>query len=62
MMQSPQLIYALARQSDRISPPRMAIEREPVEPAPARRPVNAAEPRTGWFWQLLFGRRETAAS
>ena len=62
MMQSPQLIHALARQSDRISPPRTAIEREPVEPVPVRRPANAAEPRTVWFWQLLFGRRGTAAS
>lgn len=62
MMQSPQILYALARQSDRIAPPRHAIEREAVESAPVRRPAHAAKPRTAWFWQLLFGRRGTAAS
>jgi len=62
MMQSPQIIHALAKTSDRIAPPRQAIEREPVEPAPVRRPAHAAEPRSSWFWQLLFGRRGTAAS
>ncbi len=62
MMQSPQLIHALAKQSDRIAPARMPVELEPAEPAPARHPVHAAEPRTAWFWQLLFGRRGTAAS
>ena len=61
-MQSPQVLYAMARQNDRIRPPRTAIEREPSEPAPVRRPANAPEPRTAWFWQLLFGRRGTAAS
>jgi hypothetical protein len=62
MMQSPQLIHALAKQSDRIAPPRHAIEREPAGAAPVRRPAHAAEPRTSWFWQLLFGRRGTVAS
>jgi hypothetical protein len=62
MMQSPQLLHALAKQSDRIAPPRPTIEREPDEPAQIRRPANAAEPRSAWFWQLLFGRRGTAAS
>jgi hypothetical protein len=61
-MQSPHLIHALAKQSDRISPPRTAIEREPREPAPVRRPDHAAEPRTAWLWQLLSGRRGTVAS
>ena len=61
-MQSPHMLYALARQNDRLSPPRSAIEREPSEPAPVKRPVNAPEPRVAWFWQLLFGRRGTAAS
>ena len=62
MMQSPQLLHALAKQNDRIAPPRHAIEREPVEPAPIRRPAHAVEPRAAWFWQLLFGRRGTVAS
>ena len=62
MMQSPQLIHALAKQSGRIAPPRHAVELERAEPAPVRRPAHAAEPRTGWFWQLLFGRRGAAAS
>jgi hypothetical protein len=61
-MQSPQILYALARQNDRITPPRTAIEREPSEPAPVKRPAHAPETRTDWFWQLLFGRRGTAAS
>ena len=62
MMQSPHILYALARQNDRIAPPRHVIEREPSEPAPVKCPANAPEPRTAWFWQLLFGRRGTAAS
>jgi hypothetical protein len=56
------MLYALAKQNDRIMPPKTAIEREPSEPAPVKRPANAPEPRTAWFWQLLFGRRGTAAS
>ena len=62
MMQSPHLIHALAKQSDRIAPPRKAIELEPREPVSIRRPAHAAEPRTAWLWQFLFGRRGTAAS
>jgi hypothetical protein len=62
MMQSPHILYALARQNDRIAPPRHVIEREPSEPAPARRPANAPEARSAWFWQLLLGHRGTAAS
>lgn len=61
-MQSPQILYALAKQNDRIMPPKTAIEREPSEPALVRRPANVSEPRSAWFWQLLFGRRGTAAS
>jgi hypothetical protein len=62
MMQSPQIIHALAKQSDRIAPPSPVIERETLKPTPVRRPANAAEPRSSWFWQLLFGRRGTVAS
>ena len=62
MLQSPQIIYALAKQSDRIAPPRQAIELDSREPAPVRRPARAAEARNSWLWQLLFGRRETATS
>ena len=62
MMQSPQIIYALAKQSDRIAPRRQAIEFEPREPAPARRPTHASEPRISWLWQFLFGRGGTVAS
>ncbi len=62
MMQSPQIMFALAKQSDRIAPRRQVIELEPREPAPVRHPADAAEPRTSWFWQLLFGRRETVTS
>lgn len=62
MMQSPQLLHALAKQSDRIAPPRQAIEREPSEPAPLRRPAHAAATRSSWFWHLVFGRRRAAAS
>lgn len=61
-MQSPHILHALARQNDRITPPRTAIERESSVPVPSKRPANVAEPRTAWFWQLLFGRRGTAAS
>jgi hypothetical protein len=62
MMQSPQILHALAKQSDRIAPSQHAIELEPTKPAPQLRPARAAEPRTAGFWQLLFGRRGTAAS
>lgn len=62
MMQSPQLIHALAKRSDQIAPPRHFIERAPAEPAPVRRPDHANTPRLTWFWQFLFGRRGTAAS
>lgn len=62
MTQSPHILHALARQNDRITPPRHLIEREPSEPAPVKRPANVPEPRSSWFWQLLFGRGGTAAS
>ncbi len=62
MMQSPQIIHALAKQSDRIAPSPRAIERESGELAPVRRPAHAAEPRPTWFWQLLFGRRGAVTS
>ncbi|TXG86505.1 MAG: hypothetical protein E6R14_02840 [Thermomicrobiales bacterium] len=62
MMQSPQLIHALAKRSDHIAPPRHIIERAPAEPAPVRHPDHAAMPRLAQFWQLLFGRRGSVAS
>jgi hypothetical protein len=61
MMQSPQILYALARQNERIDPPRTVIERE-SDDVPVHRPDHAAAARPVWFWQLLFGRRETVAS
>ncbi len=60
-MQSPQILYALARQNERIDSPRTVIERE-SEDVPVRRPDHVAVARPVWFWQLLFGRRETVAS
>ena len=60
-MQSPQILYALARQNERIDPPRTVIERE-SEDVPVRLPDHVAVARPVWFWQLLFGRRETVAS
>lgn len=61
-MQSPHILYALAKQSERIAPPRQPIELEPSEPGPLRRPARPEDARTVWVWQLLFGRRGTAAS
>ncbi len=60
-MQSPQILYVLARQNERIDPPRTVIERE-SEDVPVRRPAHVEEARPAWFWQLLFGRRATVAS
>ena len=62
MTHSPHMLYALARQQDRIAPSRHMIEWKADEPDSVKRPVNVAEPRTRWFWQLLFGRRGTVAS
>lgn len=62
MMQSPQLIHALARQSDRIAPPKHIIDRETVEPAPIRNANRVAESRMDWLWHMLFWRRRAAAS
>ncbi len=62
MTQSPQILYALARQQDRIDPPRTVIDRALDEPIPGSRPEPVSESRVAWFWQLLAGRRETVAS
>lgn len=61
-MQSPQLLYALARQDDRIAQTRTSIDRVIAQETPATRPAQISEPRLAWFWQLLFRRRETVAS
>lgn len=61
-MQSPQMLYALARQHDRITPPRTVVDRATSNEAPPARPAQKTEQRAAWFWQLLFRRRETAAS
>lgn len=62
MMQSPQILYALARQNDRIAPPRTTLERVTREETPVTRATTNCESRTSWFLQLLFWRRQTAVS
>lgn len=63
MMQSPQILYALARQQDRIDPPCTVAECELRETVPMRHSaVQIPEPRLAWVWQLLFRRGGTVAS
>lgn len=62
MMQSPQLIHALAKQNDLVAKPRHETADAPIEKTTIRPSARSAEPKAAWFWQLLFGRGGSTAS